>query len=905
MSKFGTYALGAIAGFAVAFGASAPASAQTDWEASEDDFLLLKLTLGKHEFLNEVRGYQTDRGVCLDLGDVIQSLDLPVRLDKKSRRATGWLFAEDQTFTLDREANTVQNRNIGNAPLQGDIFDTPEGWCVRVEALSRWFGIKLTADTFNAAVRIDSETKLPFIEALERRSRAARLRNRSASFDLAQYPRADAEYRMWRAPSVDVTARAQVTSRNGSTRQDMRYEAFAAGELGKVSYTARLASDDRLAPATLRLTAYRNDPTGQLLGPLKATRAAVGDVDLLAGQLTGQSVVGRGAYVGNLPIGQSARFSTTTMRGAMPIGWDAELYRNGQLIAFQGEANDGRYEFVDIELYFGRNDFEVVLYGPQGQVRRIREDMPVGQQMIEPGRTHYWAGILQQDRDLIGLRSRFGTDGDSGFWRWGMGVERGLDARTSVALGYQNFVNRGVRRQFAEANVQRTFGPMHVLVAGAHEFGGGFAAEANALGRIGPVNLAAFATWVSGAFTSEYTDGNLDYRAGFRADTSLKIGKFSLPIQAGYSRIAQTDGTRTNEWFLGTSLRVLDTLLRAELRGGGGLDDDGTRLSPGTRLKLLASRRMFGLSVRGGFDYLLDGPDRGLQSARLATGKALDEKSELTFEAEYDGVVRETELSVGYSREFKHFALRGDAGYRTDGSITAGLSLAFSLGPDPVGGGVRVTDAKLARNGQALVTVFRDDDGDGRRSPGEEPLENVMIEAGLRFDDAVTAANGKAIVDELRPFQPVLVGIDESSLDDPFLVPATRGVVVVPRPGVFTEVLLPVSPSGEVEGTLLSPSGTEQQGVTLELIDKRGAVAATAISEFDGFFLFDRVAYGSYRLRIAGDSARMLGVQPVLRDGVTIDRGADVARLGAIRLTHAPMTLAARSEVGPGPDPPN
>ena len=93
--------------------------------------------------------------------------------------------------------------------------------------------------------------------------------------------------------------------------------------------------------------------------------------------------------------------------------------------------------------------------------------------------------------------------------------------------------------------------------------------------------------------------------------------------------------------------------------------------------------------------------------------------------------------------------------------------------------------------------------------------------------------------------------------------------------------------------------------MTLELIDKRGAVAATAISEFDGFFLFDRVAYGSYRLRIAADSARTLGVGVILRDGVTIARGSDVARLGAIRLVLSPTTLAARTGPAAGPEPPD
>src|SRR3546814_18132484 len=60
-------------------------------------------------------------------------------------------------------------------------------------------------------------------------------------------------------------------------------------------------------------------------------------------------------------------FDKTTFRGDLPAGWDAELYRNGQLLAFTSPNGDGRYEFIAVPLQYGSNRFEIVLYGPQGQ----------------------------------------------------------------------------------------------------------------------------------------------------------------------------------------------------------------------------------------------------------------------------------------------------------------------------------------------------------------------------------------------------------------------------------------------------------------------------------------------------------------------------------------------------------
>jgi hypothetical protein len=344
---------------------------------------------------------------------------------------------------------------------------------------------------------------------------------------------------------------------------------------------------------------------------------------------------------------------------------------------------------------------------------------------------------------------------------------------------------------------------------------------------------------------------------------------------------------------VGTSARVLGASLRAEFRR----ESDGAGPDGVTRLRLLASRRLFGLPLRAGADFLLDGPVKGLERARLSTGKRLDDKSDLNFEAEYETASGTTDFTLGYTRDFRAFSLRADASYGTNGAIGANVSLAFSLGPDPVKGGVRMTSQRLARNGQASVTVFRDDDGDGQISAGEEPIEGVMVEAGLRFRDSVTGENGKAIVDGLSPFQPVLVGVDLSSLDDPFLVPASKGVVVVPRPGVMTEVLLPISPSGEVEGTLLTPNGTPQAGAELELVDRKGTVVATTLSEYDGFFLFDRVPYGQYRLRLTPAVALKLEVREVIPAPVVVDRLNDIARLGVIRLEPGPLTIARADDL--------
>lgn len=875
--------LGSFAIASPAAAQSSPASASTSkWQANDDDFLFLQMRIKNHRLSLDVRGYQTDRGVCLDLADVVQTLDLPIRIDKKSRRATGWLFAEDQEITIDREANTVQNVNVGQAPLAEDIYDTPEGWCVDTKALSRWFGVEFNPDLFNAAVRIESETDLPFMQAIERRKRAERIRPRSAAFDLSQYPSSKMEYRPWRTPSVDVVVDAEARTRSGVGG---RVEFLAAGEALGASYTARIGTDNQFKPQTVRVRAYRSNAEGGLLGPLDATDVAVGDVETVPGRLVGQTGVGRGAFITNRPLGQTSRFATTVLRGTLPSGWDAELYRNGQLIAFQQSRADGRYEFLEVDLFFGRNEFEVVLYGPQGQVRRERSSLPVGMNQIEPGETQYWAGILQENRDLIQL-TQVGSEAPQN-WRWGAGVERGLSQRTSIGFGVHNLVRNEARFTYAEAALTHSLSFAQVELAAAHEFGGGVVTNLNTLGRLGDVSFGTNARVFFGNFRGEFGQNEFNYSGGANFAASLKMGRLSLPIQAAFNHAKRNNGESVNTLSLITSMTAGRLALSAQLIHE---TDSGRPENDRTDLNLLVNRRWRDVRLRGNVNFSLQGRNKGLESATVRLETDLSDRGTLQGDLEYSATTDEFRVSAGYTHRFKEVSLRGDAFVTSSGAVGAGIQAAFSLGPNPTSGGIRVTGAKLARNGQAAVTVFRDDNANNRRDPGEKLLENVLVEAGLRSTDAVTGTNGTAVVDELRPFRPVLVGIDESSLEDPFLAPATKGIVITPRPGVIAEIELAISPTGEVEGSILSPTGVEQSGVRLELIDKRGSVAAETVSEFDGFFLFQRVPYGQYRLRISESAANTLGIDPQLamRDGRTsfsIDNANDVIRFGTVKLT--------------------
>jgi hypothetical protein len=144
------------------------------------------------------------------------------------------------------------------------------------------------------------------------------------------------------------------------------------------------------------------------------------------------------------------------------------------------------------------------------------------------------------------------------------------------------------------------------------------------------------------------------------------------------------------------------------------------------------------------------------------------------------------------------------------------------------------------------------------------------------------------LVGGLASYVPVAVGIDTTSLADTNLVPRKALQVVVPRPGVPAEVEIGLVGGGDVEGAVVKNGGLGFEGLKLELLDGAGKVVAAAESDYDGYFLFERVPYGRYTVRIAAESATVAKVHAELNVTAEVSEEKSVARLGSIQVSPLP-----------------
>jgi hypothetical protein len=222
-------------------------------------------------------------------------------------------------------------------------------------------------------------------------------------------------------------------------------------------------------------------------------------------------------------------------------------------------------------------------------------------------------------------------------------------------------------------------------------------------------------------------------------------------------------------------------------------------------------------------------------------------------------------------------SLTGEAA--SDGSVAAGFNLNFSLDPR---NGFTLSRRTLAEGGMVHATVFRDLNDNGVRDAGEPLEKGVLITTGARQGERKTDARGSVTVGGLTPYMPVPVGLDSTSLEDPMLVPKKPIQVVVPRPGVSADVQIALVGGGDIEGALIKNGEQGFEGVDMELVDPSGKTVDTARTDFDGFFLFERVAYGRYTLRVSASSAAAAKIARELGVELKVSPEKPIVRLGAI-----------------------
>ncbi|MCW7753900.1 SPOR domain-containing protein [Desulfobotulus sp. H1] len=859
--------------------------------STEPDFLVLNATWERHTLASGLGAYGNPDQLFMPLGALAAILEVPLRVSPQTGKASGEVLGknfelnlEEKTITLGRKTQTIPENAIIHD--EDDIH-------IDAKVLKEWLPLDFDFSFREMAVRLQPKATFPFQERIERQQRW----NRLGSFDGTAKPSIlDEKTRpaFVSLPVVDLSLSASHHSRDNNPRQ-ASYTLSGAGNLAGGTGHFYVRGDDTHNPRRVEARFEKTDPSGSL--PLGATRFALGDVSSPSLPILGRAGTAQGILLENRSLYKEREFDSTRFEGNLAPGWEVELYRGTALMDVRRVGEDGRYLFDDVSLFYGTNDFRLIFYGPEGQRREENRRLEVGTDMLPRGQMTYSASLTRQDR--VTYEENQSRNNDAGNAAGVGAIEYGLGERTTLSAGFMSDTFGEERRTRLQAGMETALTGASLRVDGVHTVDGGSALRLGSQTALNDHRIRASVQLQDKLEGDHVTNpvrsiselslyGTLGKQDGFRLPYTLS-GRYTDRDDSYESRISLLNSLRTGavHWNHRISHDYNSASSRPESIQGS----------------LHASTRMQSTHIRAHGDYRLDDYERGF------TGAGLTATRHLTRDLDIQGSLNRDFTGTGRTYGDAQLNLRKDKlsispGVSADdrGDWSVSLNMNMALGPDPHRQSIRPLPRNSSAQGLAAVRVFEDANGNGIMDGEEKGLEGVRVRAVQSGSRAVTDKDGIAFL-QLSPHQKTDIVIEEESLEDPALYPLHPGEAVSPRPGEVRPLSLPVIRTGEIDGTLYgvnsSGDSVPLRQVEVLLTDKKGTVVDRVLSEYDGFYLFERVKPGQYTVKalLSQDNGTVLtrSLATKIDETGSIESGLDMV----LKTQDRPETKAS----APGPVP--
>ena len=800
--------------------------------------------------------YYHDGTYYLPLLELAESFRFYTEAETGRQYVQGFAAREENSFTIDGESGILvikgEERSLPRDALLDPDYAIDDDLYVAVDILNQIWPVTMRIDLAAITVLVEADEDLPFERALKRQEAQARIMARrdyrdSQTLDL---PRLDNPHLWLGKPVLDL----QTSAGYNTQTQDFRVSQNMTGtqQIGKMvaEYGTSLSYDNNRfnRPDALRLKLMRQAAGDDYLFVPYLRRVEFGDVSMSLASRIGSASGGRGLVLSNQDSARGREFDLITVEGTGPAGWEIELYNNSELIRVGEVGADGVYRFEEVMLNFGNNRIRTILYGPQGQIREDVQDYNISSAMLAPGDFSYRVGALQQGRDFIPLRDRdFSRN------------PRGLVLNSEVAYGLNRSLTMfgGYTRTRFRATDDDDFDyvtggvafstPFGLGEARAyHQISGGQAADVSFLTDVKGIRLnmrQAFYTRDFESSESGFGDAGKSRETDIQASTNFRLGAMPLGLRfrALHREFFNSDSTTnitTAQSFSGRGLRFNNATNTQ-------LIDNVHQRTAGT-FTTSWSRRPW--QLRGSVNYSLH-PDIDINTAQAE----LRYRRVDSFQAAVSGNYNFNDQlfgvggQIGY--EFEKLLTSFDARYQERSGVTLTVRASTSLHPYNPDGAYGLSGKHQRHMAPVLARVFIDHDGDGVFGEGDEPLEGVRLMTGRARSQSRSDDDG-FIVAGLQADQYSDVMIDESSLIDPYFVPAADGYNIAGVRGTMPYIDLPVVETGAVDGTVFRDStGAPVSGMTLHLVDADGRIIMQTATAYDGYYAFEFVRPGDYIVR--------------------------------------------------------
>ncbi len=828
---------------------------------SEGEILLLQPILeGNLRIDGVMLGRVHNKKIMISLRDFAKVLQIPIDIDLDNNIVEGWYIRENKFFNMDLSKQTVRT-DVGEFTISDNIIIEDGDVFVASDDLGQWIDFEFNPVISSQELRITSSELLPIQERYRRRNE-----NLTASvIPEPSLPLINSEYEKIGIPVIDVSTRSVYRKDGDSAKGADSHSATirTAGDFaeGTLRTQSQFNNVDRLKSVRVNYTQESVD--GDLLGVLRAKKFEVGDITTAALPLGGSASQEFGARVTNTDSLRTFSSPETGISGNYIPGWDIELYRGAQLVGFQEIGDDGFYNFKNVELFHSGNNFRLVFYGPQGEVREENLFVPVDPNLLSRGGGIYDISVSLEDKSTYNKLANRSDDEDSGSINLAAIYERPIADGVTVLVGARSNEVDGDRNNVGNIGLSATVGQVLLNAGLAVDDEGEISTELAARHDFGEHEVGNKLSWRGEGFDDE--SGSVDIGAlknRFSINGPLPLGVVNNPrynFSTNYTLDTNDDYSINSSAGLNASWRNLNFNEVVAHSSGSELANDKLNF----RSNIAGSYGRNRLRIAA--DYKIK-PDSELENVLAKYSRDITNDLDFEMAVNRRPQTNFTEYSAKIDWQAGFMRISPSVSYNNEQDFFAGLNTRFGVLKEPShgridGGGIKTYDRNLTNSGIVSAFVYLDKNGDGNFNGDDEPLEDVIVTSLQNGGRKYTDENGVALFTSMSNLRLTDVFIDPDALQDPVWVSGSEGVSILPRAGYVAEINFPVHISGEIDGYIYArdhemSKSTPLRRVRVKLYNDKGEIESNAVTDAGGFYYISRIHPGRYLLVIDEKSAK-------------------------------------------------
>ncbi len=380
--------------------------------AEQGDFYLFDITDGDTRVTSAIDAYQLNQVTYIAVSPLLDGLKVNYRFNQN-----------ELIISFNEEETIIPLLEIGNSNPSLGWFNDGVYNFVPIDVLAGVFATETDINTSLLTLGFSGhENEFPY-----KKLRNNQLLRQSNQFFTGTGYQSDGsrksrsvitvpdEYRLFTAP----VGYAQIDYSGNESNSDVTAVVQTTSDLAYHSTLLTLTKTEDDLLSQMRLTRYKSSPDEKLLGFLDTY--SFGDIWSRSASISNDESRGLGFSMStNFINGYHENFATSFTKVGKP-GWEADVFHNGRFLETIVVPDDGLMVFEDLEVYFGNNEFKILMYGPFGEQEELIERVEVRKTSLASGDTSFNLSILEYDSSLLDIDlDEFDIDGVSGNFKWGV-----------------------------------------------------------------------------------------------------------------------------------------------------------------------------------------------------------------------------------------------------------------------------------------------------------------------------------------------------------------------------------------------------------------------------------------------------------------------------------------------------